>query len=128
MGKFFVPPVLIIIIPNFRPDVYSDPNYPYTDAIVSDASAIGCSWPMDNVLPINLFDIASDGSPLGSNYSQALLGAVPKLLMLPSTGTLTISPHCNKSQDFGYLNRDRFEGELRGMVGKGWCEVSPALP
>ena len=50
------------------------------------ATAIDRSWPSDNALPINLFDIASDGSPLGSDYSQALGSAVPKLLMLPSTG------------------------------------------
>jgi putative glycosyltransferase (TIGR04372 family) len=111
------------LIPNSRLDVYYRPNRPYKDAIVSMAPAIDRSWPTDNVLPINLFDLSSDRSPLGPDDWYALGCAAPKLLILPSTGTFNDLASLPRISRLRVPNRDRYEEELRGLVGEGWYVV-----
>jgi putative glycosyltransferase (TIGR04372 family) len=111
------------LIPNARLDVYYRPNRPYKEAIISMAPTIDRAWSTEQPLPINLFDISTERSPLGPDDWYALGCAVPKLMILPSNGTFNDLASLPRITRLRVPNRDFHEQTLRGLVGDGWFVV-----
>lgn len=111
------------LIANSRLDVYYRPDRPYKKAIVSMAPAIDRAWPTNQPLPVNLFDVSGDRSPVGPEDWYALGCAVPKLMILPSTGTFNALASLPRIARLRVPDRDRHEQVLRGLVGDGWYVV-----
>lgn len=111
------------LIPNSRLDVYYRPNRPYKESIVSMAQAVDRAWATESALPVNLFDVSSDRSPIGPDDWYALGCAKPQLMILPSNGTFNHLANLPRRARLRVPNRDSHEATLRRLVGDGWFVV-----
>ena len=111
------------LITDSRLDVYYRPNRPYKEAIISMAPAIDRAWPVDQPLPINLFDVSATREPLGPDDWYALGCATPKLIIVPSNGTFHDLASLPRTARLRIPDRDRHEAALRNLVGDGWYVV-----
>ena len=87
------------------------------------APSIDKTWPAENPLPINMFDVSSRRLIEGPREWYELGVAQPDLMILPSNGTFN---HLATLPRIGRLrvpNREHYEAALREKVGNGWFVV-----